>query len=95
MLCTTIRNGSECSLMTKKGCGAMGGSCQPAVEACQGCGRIEELEAGLYCKSCPDPAAKWRGGRCNLATHVTEEVKAASAKINPLKASKRAQKGKK
>ncbi|MEW5734908.1 MAG: PxxKW family cysteine-rich protein [Thermodesulfobacteriota bacterium] len=94
MLCTTIRNGSDCNLMTKKGCGAIGGACQPVIGACEGCGRVEELSTGLYCKSCPDPTAKWRGGKCNLATHVTEEVKMTEAKLNPLKASKRAQKGK-
>ena len=43
-------------------------------------------------KLVPNPAKKWFDGRCNFATHIkTESGKAA--KVNPLKASKRAAKG--
>ncbi|MFR5647877.1 MAG: PxxKW family cysteine-rich protein, partial [Bilophila wadsworthia] len=45
-----------------------------------------------FCGSYPNPAKKWFDGRCNFATHIkTESGKAA--KVNPLKASKRAAKG--
>ena len=62
----------------------------PVVEACEGCGRIVEREDGLYCQASNFPQIKWRLGLCNLATHVKEAVESNTAKINPLKASKRA-----
>lgn len=65
----------------------------PIVESCQGCDRVQTAEDATYCKSYPNPAAKWRLGVCNFATHVKSEVKAGT-KINPLKASKRANKKK-
>lgn len=95
MLCTTIKNGTECGFMSKKGCSYAAGTCLPIVDNCKGCGRVIELQAGSYCSACPDPAAKWARGICNLATHVTAEIKSAEGgKLNPLKASKRASKGK-
>lgn len=89
MICETIRKGKECAFMTSNGCGYNGGLCHEIVEACQGCGRATELEAGWYCSSCPEPSKKWKNGNCNLATHVTSTVVTSKAKINPLKASKR------
>ena len=65
----------------------------PIVESCQGCDRTTNVDDGVYCKSYPNPAAKWRLGVCNFATHVKAQVKVA-AKVNPLKASKRANKKK-
>ena len=62
----------------------------PVVEACEGCGRIVERDGGLYCQASHYPQVKWRLGLCNLATHVKEAVVSSKAKINPLKASKRA-----
>jgi hypothetical protein len=47
----------------------------------------------MYCRTYPDPAAKWRYGACNFATHVKGEMK-QEVKMNPLKASKRARRGK-
>lgn len=95
MLCTTTKNGSECGFMSKKGCSYAAGTCLPIVDNCNGCARIMVLEAGSYCSACPDPAAKWKRGVCNLATHVAAEQKTADGgKLNPLKASKRASKGK-
>ena len=65
---------------------------KPVVEQCAGCDRVRSFEDAQYCSSYPDPARKWAGGRCNFATHAkAETVKAA--KVNPLKASKRAAKG--
>ena len=89
MLCTTVREGVECSFMTKKGCTFNGGSCHPAIESCQGCERIFTMGDLSFCRSFPDPAAKWRFGVCNFATHVKGETK-VEVKLNPLKASKRA-----
>ena len=67
---------------------------QPVVEACEGCGRIIENGEGIFCQASPFPQSKWRLGLCNLATHVKDAVESNSAKINPLKASKRAAKSK-
>ena len=59
----------------------------PIIDKCEGCDRIREFEGENFCS-----ASKWSGGRCNFATHVKVQV-AAAAKVNPLKASKRAAKG--
>ncbi len=64
----------------------------PIVEQCEGCERIREFEEEKFCSSYPTPARKWVGGRCNFATHAKTKA-AAAAKVNPLKASKRAAKG--
>ena len=90
MLCTTNRNGEECVFMSAKGCTFTGGSCQEAVEPCEGCARIVENESGIFCAVAPSPAAKWRFNHCNMATHVKlEEASTEKKKINPIKASKR------
>ena len=94
MICTTLRNGVDCPFMTANGCGYNGGVCHEVVEPCDGCGRKQEFASGWFCSSCPEPAAKWKNGNCNLATHVTTTVAVAAQKINPLKASKRANKKK-
>ncbi|MBQ7618242.1 MAG: PxxKW family cysteine-rich protein [Desulfovibrio sp.] len=65
---------------------------QPIVEQCDGCDRVREFEEAKFCSSYPNPSSKWAGGRCNFATHAKIEVQ-AQAKVNPLKASKRAAKG--
>lgn len=64
----------------------------PIIDKCEGCDRVREFEGENFCASYPNPASKWNDGRCNFATHVKVEVTAA-AKVNPLKASKRAAKG--
>ena len=64
----------------------------PVVEQCNGCDRVRDFEDAKFCSSYPNPASKWVDGRCNFATHVKVET-AAQAKVNPLKASKRAAKG--
>ncbi|MFO8032872.1 MAG: PxxKW family cysteine-rich protein [Desulfohalobiaceae bacterium] len=64
---------------------------EPVVEQCQGCERIKEFAGAQYCTSYPKPAAKWRHGACNFATHIKASVdKQGQVKVNPLKASKRA-----
>ena len=46
-----------------------------------------------YCQSYVNPAAKWRLGICNFATHAKPEITVTKVRINPLKAAKRASKG--
>lgn len=64
----------------------------PCVEQCAGCERVRGFEDQEFCSSYPDPARKWQHGRCNFATNVKMQS-SAQAKVNPLKASKRAAKG--
>ena len=92
MICSTVKEGADCAFMTKTGCGYNNGSCHPVVEQCEGCDRIVVLETGRFCKSYPNPSAKWKTGRCNFATHVKAAVQVQQTKVNPLKASKRSKK---
>ena len=75
--------------MKASGCTYNGGICHEIVEQCEGCGRKTQYSAGWYCSACPDPGLKWKVNKCNMATHVAAANTQASAKINPLKASKR------
>ncbi len=71
-----------------------GVKCEPVIDKCEGCGRIKEHDGGKFCASYPIPEKKWHLGACNFATHVRAELdKGGKVKINPLKASKRAAKG--
>ncbi len=66
----------------------------PIIDKCEGCERVKTFESAKYCASFPSPEAKWRLGACNFATHVKATVdKGGKIKINPLKASKRAARG--
>jgi len=89
MICTTVKNGQECTLMTAKGCTYNDGFCHEIIDECKDCKRISEFSSKWYCTACPEPALKWKNGNCNLATHVTSIVKTKKGKLNPLKASKR------
>jgi hypothetical protein len=89
MDCQTVKEGMECAFMTKKGCTFNGGSCHTIVEQCETCGRILEIATGRFCAVFPDPAAKWRIGTCNRATHAKKVESVEKHKLNPLKASKR------
>jgi len=60
----------------------------PIIDKCEGCDRVREFEEEKFCSSYPAPDRKWAEGRCNFATHIRVDAKAA-AKVNPLKASKR------
>jgi hypothetical protein len=71
------------------------GEFQSIVEKCEGCERVIEVESTRYCRTYTEPAAKWKLGICNFATHVKPELNVAKIRINPLKASKRASAGKK
>jgi hypothetical protein len=90
MICTTIKEGIECPFMSANGCSYSGGICHQVIEQCQGCNRGSEFSSGWYCTACPEPSVKWKNGNCNLASHVNSASAANKAKINPLKASKRA-----
>ncbi|HAR98834.1 MAG TPA: hypothetical protein DCS11_08090 [Syntrophus sp. (in: bacteria)] len=92
MLCQTIKTGTECAFMSKKGCGFNGGSCHVIVEKCEGCNKVMEVASGKYCRVYPDPAAKWGIRSCPTASHLKLEIKESNQKVNPLKASKRANK---
>ena len=81
MQCATVKEGIECSFMSKKGCEFLGGVCKPIVEQCQGCDRVREYEGQSFCNVFPDPAVKWRRKTCNMATHVKAETKAQAAKV--------------
>ncbi|MGZ3635132.1 MAG: PxxKW family cysteine-rich protein, partial [Syntrophales bacterium] len=39
-----------------------------------------------------EPSSKWLSGNCPTASHIKREIKEATQKINPLKASKRSTK---
>ena len=65
---------------------------KPIVEQCQGCAKAAEFESAQYCTLFPVPEKKWVLGKCNSATHVKIAVE-GQAKVNPLKASKRAARG--
>lgn len=67
---------------------------EPIVEQCEGCERVVPFEGDKYCPTYAQPSRKWAHGVCNFATHVRAEVdKAGQVKVNPLKASKRAARG--
>jgi len=89
MLCTSVKEGSDCFFMTKKGCEFNGGTCHTVVEQCEGCQKANDFPSGRYCIAFPDPSIKWRMGACNMATHMKTEGKKGNGKVNPLKASKR------
>ena len=90
MQCVTMKNGFECSFMTRKGCNFNGGHCHAVVDSCDGCSRTKSFESGTYCTVAPHPAIKWNAGSCNFATHLNRKAEEKSQKVNPLKASKRA-----
>jgi len=94
MVCQTVKKGTECFFMTKKGCNFNGGTCHPIVEKCEGCDRIIEYPSGKYCSTYPHPEIKWQNGRCNFATHVKDAAQKGNKKLNALKASKRKASGK-
>ncbi|MGL4722238.1 MAG: PxxKW family cysteine-rich protein [Desulfovibrionaceae bacterium] len=66
---------------------------QALVEQCSGCDRIGTFENHQYCVAYHSPESKWKKGHCNLATHVKLATSTVATKVNPLKAAKRAAKG--
>jgi hypothetical protein len=90
MQCQTVLPGTECTFWSKSGCIFEGHSCQTIIEECQGCDRTVQGTIGQVCSAAPSPSRKWAGGLCNLATHRKVEIQSIEAKVNPLKASKKA-----
>ncbi|MEF2143972.1 MAG: PxxKW family cysteine-rich protein [Desulfovibrionaceae bacterium] len=90
-----VQKGSlQGAVLTDQGLNYKGVILEPVVEKCEGCERLVEAEGGKYCPSYAQPARKWAAGVCNFATHVRASVdKEGKVKINPLKASKRAARG--
>lgn len=69
--------------------------CSEIIDKCEGCGRILTQDDKRFCSVYPTPASKWKKGLCNFATHAKLEVPKddTGKKVNPLKAAKRAAKG--
>jgi len=89
MVCTSVKEGAECSFMSQNGCQFNGGNCHPITEKCEGCQKVVNRPSGDYCLAFPDPAIKWRFGNCGMATHLKAKDEKKTGKVNPLKASKR------
>ena len=84
-------NALQNAARTPQGVTVNGFVLSPIIDKCEGCDRVREFEEEKFCSSYPAPDRKWAEGRCNFATHMKVDAKAA-AKVNPLKASKRAAK---
>lgn len=69
--------------------------CEEIIDKCKGCARVIAGDSREYCSVYTQPAMKWRRGVCNFATHAKIEVikDESGKKINPLKAAKRAARG--
>ncbi len=67
----------------------------PVVDACKGCENIIEVDGTSYCKSYASPESIWMLGDCPIATHIerVELSKTQTKTRNPLKASKKAARG--
>ena len=78
------------AVKTENGVEFKGFVLEPVVEQCSGCDRMREIEGEWYCSSYSQPAAKWRNGSCNFATHLKTQQSKGKEKVNPIKASKRA-----
>ena len=70
------------------------GRYKAVIEQCVGCERIVEHEGVSFCSTYVNPEAKWKLGMCNFATHAKPEIAVVKVRVNPLKAAKRASKGK-
>lgn len=82
------------AVKTAEGLSFKGVIMSPVVENCTGCERIAAFDDVNYCPSYAQPEKKWTRGICNFATHVKATVDATGkTKVNPLKASKRAARG--
>ncbi len=82
------------AVMTADGLSFKGVIMSPVVENCTGCERVAVFGEQSFCPTYAQPAKKWTRGICNFATHVKATVdKEGKTKVNPLKASKRAARG--
>ena len=81
------------AMRTDAGVVVKGVPVKPVIDKCEGCERVRVFDDQKFCSSYPMPERKWVGGNCNFATHIQAEASAkVKAKVNPLKASKRASK---
>jgi hypothetical protein len=71
-----------------------GNPAHKVVDQCVGCAHVQDIGETKFCKAYADPASKWQFGSCNLGTHVVRKLGGEVKKVNPLKASKKAMKGK-
>ncbi|MDK2957896.1 MAG: hypothetical protein PWQ57_3394 [Desulfovibrionales bacterium] len=84
----------EGAVLTDAGLSYNGALLEQIIDKCEGCERIFEIEGQKFCPSYAQPAKKWSGKVCNFATHVRATVDTSGkVKVNPLKASKRAARG--
>ncbi len=94
-----MANGSTASVLdaavqTDAGLMLNGFLLEPVIDKCEGCERVVPHASGSsYCTSYAQPAKKWGLGVCNFATHMKATVAQGKVKVNPLKASKRAARG--
>lgn len=94
-----MANGSAGSMLdaavqTDSGLMLNGFLLEPVIDKCEGCDRVVAHDSGgKYCTSYARPAVKWTLGVCNFATHMKATVAQGKVKVNPLKASKRAARG--
>ncbi len=93
MRCQTIKKDKECFFWATCGCTQEEGQCQPIVEKCEGCGRVDPIGEEKYCAVYAMPEHQWSNGICNMATHIKLESQETQKMMNPLKASKRASRG--
>lgn len=73
---------------------AQGVTLKPTTEKCEGCTNVVAEGEEKHCRIYRDPAFMWRDDSCRMATHLVRKAETTDAKINPLKASKRASRGK-
>ena len=72
---------------------------QPVEPRCLGCGNIVtqtqflEVPAVNLCRIYFNPEGRWSGGHCPMGTHVKKKVEMEAKALDPIKASKRAAKG--
>lgn len=88
------QNAASEAVMTAEGLEMNGVFFKNIVEKCEGCGRVREVQGQSFCSSYANPASKWSLGVCNFATHAKVATTGDKVKVNPLKAAKRAAKGK-
>ncbi len=68
--------------------------CYPIIEKCEGCSHAAVEGEASYCDTYAKPDFQWKNGNCIASTHIEHHiVSAAEQKVNPLKASKRASRG--
>ena len=65
---------------------------EPTIPQCGGCENVEYDHVRCVCRRYAMPSAQWRRGNCQMATHIKKHAQ-TTVQLNPLKASKRSQRG--